>query len=207
MFESVAATILIAAFEFTMIAVVAIAPSAMIVWLLRLQSRIYHRAIARHLERGRRRHYREHGLDPTPRFLEELLSFEAAQLLSNGRAQSLKSLPRWTLNLKLRLDASFGHPEVMTDTVDSKDHRARTDIKAELLALVPRLERRFELALLGVCGASGVLLCLLTGYSVLDSLSNRDWTLFVDGRASADWRQWSRAAAHRCRLWRARLRS
>lgn len=189
MLESVAAAIVIVAFEVALVTLVALTPSVLFVWLLRLQSGIYRRAITRHLMEGRRRHYREHGLEPSRRFLEELLNYEAAQLLSNGHAKTPRSLPRWTLNLKLRLAASFDNPEVMTDTVDSKDNLARKNIKAELLALVPMLERRFELALLAVCCTSGVILCLVSHYSVLDSLNNGGWSLFIDGRIN-DWSHW-----------------
>lgn len=190
MFDSVTATILIALFEFAIVTAVAIPPAVLVVWFFRLQAGIYRRAIARYLKDGRRRHYRERGLDPSRRFLKELLAFEAAKLLSNGHARTSGSLPRWTLNLGLRLNASFENPEVMADTVDSQDNFARKTMKAQLLALVPGIERRFERALLAVCCASGVLLCSLTPYNVLDSLSSGGWTLSIDGPLTTDWREW-----------------
>ena len=190
MFDSVTAAILIAAFEVVVVAMAAIALSATVAWLLRLQARIYRRALAGQLKQDRRRHYRENGLEPSQRFLKELLMFEAAQLLSNGHAHTLQALPRWTLNLAQRLDASFGNPEVMTDTVDSGARLARTETKALLMALVPRLDRRFERVLLALCCTNGALLCLLTPYSAFDSLTHAGWTLFAEWGPTTDWRQW-----------------
>src|SRR5262245_40842397 len=169
--------IAMAAFEVALLACAVAVAAAMVIWITRLQVRTYRISLARHFRPERRTHYRDLGLRPGRRLFNELVDFDAVQLLSNGTAKHRSELPRWTLNLANRIEASFGNPEVLADRLPAE----RQTLQEELGRRVPVFERRYDIIRTLICVALGVLLCVFIDYNFAATIRSGNLTVFVVG--------------------------
>ena len=177
MLPQVLSGLAMAAFEVALLACAVAAMAAFVIWLTRLQVRTYRISLARYFRPLRRTQYHDRGLRLRTRLLNELVNFDAVELLSNGTATSRSELPRWTLDLSKRIEASFRNPEVHTDTTGVD----RDKLQADLLRLVPGIEWRYEVIRALLCCTFGVVLCVLVDYSFVPTLSSGELTLFGGG--------------------------
>ena len=185
MLPQVLSGIAMAAFEVALLACAVAAVAGLIIWLMRLQVRTYRILLARHFRPERRTHYRNLGLRPKPQLFKELVDFDAVELLSNGTANHRSMLPRWTLNLAMRLEASFSNPQVLAD----RTRTAHGQLQDELRRRLPDFEWRYDIIRTLLCGGLGILLCVLVDYSVAATIRSGELTVFgIDGiLATGNW--------------------
>lgn len=181
MLNAVLATIVAFAFGVALLVTYTLAISAGIIWLTALQVRTYRNGLRTKLIGMRRRHYRDEGLNPGERLLDQLSQHEAVELLSAGTAASERELPRWTLNLSARVRASLAHPQVMADNTGP----ARAQFKEAIAVCIAELEHRWRRRRMIICSAVGIGVALVFRYDAMQLLGlssgtgSFSWSAFI----------------------------